>query len=631
MSITYTLNGQTYSATGNSIIPAGATNVVNNGGGGYTSPAYTPPPAPITPISYNQPAQNNTSPQQNIFATGYTVQAGDKFNPFTGKPLTAAEMAGSVIKPPTTYTPPAPTQGIDVTALNKAPSFQLPTSTANSFTNDANSFVNSLMFNNTQTPAEQELSNNKTNLKSLYDKLAGRSAEAQNLANQYQIPQYTRQLQETNTQLAQKKNEFAAMTQTAENKAIPTSFIVGEQNQIGKTAAVELGALAATAQALQGNIDLAYQTIDRTLEMEYKPIEDQIKYNLTAIDLNYKDMSIEDQKRADRLKLVLDERQQVVDNEKEVRKNNFGLGIEAATNGAPSSVVARASRETTQEGALAILAPYLQKNSNQLIDLGDGKALVNTRDGKVVARYGNMVSGGGGVGSGSGTGVSVGSTTVDPKYQAALDVILGSKSFTKEQKASFVNSIAAGQDPFTVIKNQAKNIMGQTEATTVTKYEAARDAVVELQNALNKYYAAGGKTNVFKGNFEKATNRIGEVSDPALVDIATQIQSQLMVYRNAVSGTAYSVPEGREIASVFPGINKSEGLNKAIVNGRIKSFETSIDATYRTALGQTYDTLKQATSKSLITITDPKTGKSKTGYATQAEVNEAKQRGYQVK
>ena len=53
-----------------------------------------------------------------------------------------------------------------------------------------------------------------------------------------------------------------------------------------------------------------------------------------------------------------------------------------------------------------------------------------------------------------------------------------------------------------------------------------------------------------------------------------------------------NTPEICEIASVFPGINKSQGLNSAIIGGRMKSFDQQIDGAYRSVLGQSYDTVK---------------------------------------
>ncbi len=182
------------------------------------------------------------------------------------------------------------------------------------------------------------------------------------------------------------------------------------------------------------------------------------------------------------------------------------------------------------------------------------------------------------------------------KYAGALSVILGSANFTKEQKASIVNAVNNGEDPVSVIKNQAKNVMGQTEATKITGYETAKAQVQDLQTLLREYYANGGETSFLSGNYEKVINKIGEVDDPNLVNIATQIASALQIYRNAISGTAYSVQEGTDIASIFPGINKSKGLNTAIMKGRLAAFDSTIDGAYRSALDKTYDSLKTETT-----------------------------------
>lgn len=189
------------------------------------------------------------------------------------------------------------------------------------------------------------------------------------------------------------------------------------------------------------------------------------------------------------------------------------------------------------------------------------------------------------------------------KYSTALSTILGSQNFTKDQKANVVNAINNGQDPFTVIKNQAKNIMGQTEATKVTGYETAKAQLIDVDTALKQFYALGGKTSLFNGSYEKVINNLGEESDPKLVDLSTQIQSALQIYRNAVSGTAYSVQEGADIASIFPGINKSQGLNTSILTGRMKAFDSTIDGAYRSALGTTYDDINKSAQVDSIKIT----------------------------
>lgn len=196
------------------------------------------------------------------------------------------------------------------------------------------------------------------------------------------------------------------------------------------------------------------------------------------------------------------------------------------------------------------------------------------------------------VGGGGGT-----QAPLNPEYAGIIGTILGSGKFTASQANAITKAINSGDDPFTVVKNNAKNIMGQTEATTVTKFEAAKGAMQDLDTAMKAFYEAGGSTSIISGNLEKTINKLGEVNDPKLVDLATQIQAQLQIYRNAVSGTAYSVQEGADIATIFPGINKSQGLNQAIIGGRMKAFDSTIDSVYKATLGSGYDKLKNASNE----------------------------------
>ena len=184
--------------------------------------------------------------------------------------------------------------------------------------------------------------------------------------------------------------------------------------------------------------------------------------------------------------------------------------------------------------------------------------------------------------------------TVDPNYKTALSVILGSDKFTKEQKTSITNAINSGDDPFAVIKNQTKNIMGQTLATDLGKAEIAKDQLINIDSLLKQYYANGGDTGIFKGNYENVMNRLGKVSDPDLVGLATNIALAMQNYRLSVTGTAASIQEDARIENVFPGINKTEGLNKARTDALIKSFDTRIDSAYRNTIGSSYDKLKEA-------------------------------------
>jgi surface antigen len=161
-----------------------------------------------------------------------------------------------------------------------------------------------------------------------------------------------------------------------------------------------------------------------------------------------------------------------------------------------------------------------------------------------------------------------------------LKTILGSGKFTKEQKKSITEAITNGEDAAQVIKNNAKNLLTSASQTKLENYETARNTIEDFSNSLKEFYAAGGDTGIFSGNYEKVINKLGEVDDPNLVTLATEIAANLQVYRNAVSGTAYSVKEGDQIESIFPWTNKWEVLNNSIIKWRLKALDSTVDWYY---------------------------------------------------
>lgn len=220
-------------------------------------------------------------------------------------------------------------------------------------------------------------------------------------------------------------------------------------------------------------------------------------------------------------------------------------------------------------------------------------------------------------------------TSTNSAYAPILKTILGSGKFTKQQEATISDAINNGEDPFTVIKNQAKNIMNNTESTKLSAYEAADNAMKDLQNSLQDYYANGGDTSLLSGTMEQTYNKLGEVKDPKKVQLATQVAVSLQAYRNAISGTAYSNQEGQQISAIFPGINKSNGLNNAIIQGRLTADASLIDGIYRTTLGPAYDQLKTLNSQDNTTGQIPMVNPDGTqGTIPASQVKEALASGY---
>jgi hypothetical protein len=246
----------------------------------------------------------------------------------------------------------------------------------------------------------------------------------------------------------------------------------------------------------------------------------------------------------------------------------------AASNGAPASVLSAIDAASRAPGAsaAAVFAAAGSYAKDPQVRLAESKARAELSTGNV----------------------TITNPAASP-YGGILQTILASGAYTKDQKASIIAGINNGSDPMTVIKNQAKNIMGQTLATDLDKAEQAKTQLVALDGLMKEYYANGGTTGIFTGNFENTINKLGKVKNPKLVTVASRIALAMQSYRLAVTGTAASVQEDTRIDNVFPGITNSQGLNQARMDAQVGYFDTKIDSAYSNTLGTgTYQALKKA-------------------------------------
>lgn len=332
MAIQYKLNGETFSMTSNGTPPAGAQIISSTPGQYINQPAR----APITTVD-----QATAAGKADFAAGRYYTANGPVTAPTAKAPIIdAAKDLMNPPKPVKTTPPLAPM--------------------------DYNAFVQSMFTPELgtdgkppKTTAETERSTFKSQLLDSMNKLSGKSERYNELQNKYNVPAQTKQLQELNLQLAQKKGDFDKQQLTIEGQAIPMGAIVGQQNMNRRVAAAEMGAIAAVAQALQGNIALAEQTIEKSIEMEFEPIENEIKMAKINLDLNSEDLSREDKEKTQKLQLALQFREEQVEGAKLDRKQAWELSIEAAQNGAPNSIVTKMANAKTSQEALTMGSKYI--------------------------------------------------------------------------------------------------------------------------------------------------------------------------------------------------------------------------------------------------------------------------------
>lgn len=227
-------------------------------------------------------------------------------------------------------------------------------------------------YKDAQTKATELENNNSTLQKRITDTLNSQKTSAQLYQEQTDklgLDAKRKQIEEGNLQIAQKTGEFDKSVQAIGDQAIPMGFITGQQQSVRLRQAAEIGALASVQQALQGNYALAQQTADKAVELQFNDQQTQIKNLQMNLEMNYQNMTAAEKKRADALKLTLDQQQQELEKAKADRTQVLNLAAEAAKNGADNSVLTQMSKAKNAEEALQIGGSFLGANERNKMAL----------------------------------------------------------------------------------------------------------------------------------------------------------------------------------------------------------------------------------------------------------------------
>lgn len=212
-----------------------------------------------------------------------------------------------------------------------------------------------------QAPSKTETENSSltAELKKQMEAGLGKGQALVDAQNQLGVPESVKQLQGLNQQIAQLQGGLDLGLANEEAQPIPMQFIVGRQAEMRRQAAAQIGSLATVAQAIQGNITLAKQTAQETVDLKYADVEQQIANTKTLIELNYDQMSREDKKKADELNIILNARQETVNNQKELENNIANVMIKAGEFNAPQNVLNKIQNSKTLFEAITNASGYL--------------------------------------------------------------------------------------------------------------------------------------------------------------------------------------------------------------------------------------------------------------------------------
>lgn len=213
------------------------------------------------------------------------------------------------------------------------------------------------------TPQQDTLEAERTGLindvSTAITKTGQRSARKAELEAAAGVPVLNTQLNELNTLIRNTQAEAFKATQKSEDRLAPTFAIQGEQAQIERQRAVKVYGWAAAAEAIQGNIALAQDNIERALAAEFDPLEKEIEAKKFLLDINKDNFSTEEKRRAEAAAAQLDKDKEAAAAAREARKQVLDIMLTAAQYGADNQTLLKIQNAKTPEEATSLAGGVL--------------------------------------------------------------------------------------------------------------------------------------------------------------------------------------------------------------------------------------------------------------------------------
>jgi len=298
----------------------------------------------INNTGQKQVVESGSQQAQALFGQGYTLMgAKPTVNPTLPSSLPSSTIVGE--NAPSTITPVNNYDSTDVTSLMAG-------------TDVTQKGLESQLNLAGQTTPEETA---KTKIQGEFATTAGDIKTAKTAAikqgqQTYDLEGNTKNLQQINPQIATLKAEYDNAEIAQEGRKGLAGSIYGRQALIQRQRAVELAGLSAVAQAYQGNITLATDTIEKSVNALYKPQEDYLANLKDQLDFSYKDMDAAEKKKADQLKLVADERTNLITKEKDEKLAINKIMLDAAQGGADSETIRKIQGVKSEAEAIEIAA-----------------------------------------------------------------------------------------------------------------------------------------------------------------------------------------------------------------------------------------------------------------------------------
>ena len=174
------------------------------------------------------------------------------------------------------------------------------------------------------------------------------------------LPDMKKQLSDINASILTKMSDYNAANQALENTPQQIAAVVGsKQQQLQRTQAADIGMLNARAQALQGNITAAQDTVNRAIDLKYYSVENELQTKLQQLSTIKDQLSRDEAIRAKATELALQDQQRAIDAEKDKEKQINQVLLQAAGVGADQNTLNKIQKSGTVQDAIKNAGSFL--------------------------------------------------------------------------------------------------------------------------------------------------------------------------------------------------------------------------------------------------------------------------------
>lgn len=295
------------------------------------------------------------------------------------------------------------------------------------------------------------------------------------------IPQLRQQFAEINGEIQTKMAEYNSLLTKNQDRAVTMNSIIGSERSIINARAADIGLLQARANALQGNIQAAQETVDRAIGLKYSTLQSKLDIYKAQLEALQPELNREEKLQAQAQQILLQQRQEQLDAAKSQDKQIQSLMLDAASNGASNSILSAISGSKTLTQAAQAYSSFI--NERQAMSL--------------MKATGSSGSGSSSGGSGNGTNTE---PTLDPNVQGWVDLI-------NSGRAGIINVPAN-------LKTKVAGALSKTTAPVASKsQEEAKGRVALIDQILTSPGLSGAVGPNLLSRFRPIASLTGSTAD----------------------------------------------------------------------------------------------------------------------